>query len=436
LDSQDHFVEFYLAYYYAQSRQIQRASNHVRVALTLHPFHLPTFHLMILLLTSSKEYDEALKLADHAIEEFPDNIELRCLRVKLEEFVNGTEEALKCAKELMVYWQTLAEEYHLNSTDESERFNDHYVGQTKAASVSSYGLSQSVASGIGGGMTGSNMGPAYDAYSEAGDSMSFHAQSVAPSQVERAFSEIGSSLSTAGQFANSNSRSGVSKDPTYCLMRIWLAMAELHMNQGDLEAADACALEAKALTPHAYQVTVTRALILEASGNYHGSRQLFEDALAVNPFNADNTFHLARVYFQLGHYRLALTCMSNAIRIDPYNEHYWSFFGQIFDQIHDGNVLSAKLDAAGLEDKEDSGDEANESRSSGEGSPSDNDRTLLDNYFALDSETLFGSMEDIVKNSQEMSKKSGKAAQCHSIALALMNTGPIMPFSTIHVAYD
>ena len=45
--------------------------------------------------------------------------------------------------------------------------------------------------------------PAYDAYSEAGDSMSFHAQSVAPSQVERAFSEIGSSLSTAGQFANS-----------------------------------------------------------------------------------------------------------------------------------------------------------------------------------------------------------------------------------------
>ena len=60
--------------------------------------------------------------------------------------------------ELMVYWQTVAEEYHLNCSDESERWNDNYVGQTKAASVSSYGLSQSVASGIGGGMTGSNMG--------------------------------------------------------------------------------------------------------------------------------------------------------------------------------------------------------------------------------------------------------------------------------------
>ena len=62
--------------------------------------------------------------------------------------------------ELMIYWQALAEEHHLTSNDDSERANDNYVGQTKAASVSSYGLSQSVASGIGGGgtMTGSNMG--------------------------------------------------------------------------------------------------------------------------------------------------------------------------------------------------------------------------------------------------------------------------------------
>merc|ERR1712029_111062 len=94
--------------------------------------------------------------------------------------------------------------------------------------------------------------------------------------------------------------------------------------------------EAKALTPHAYQVTVTRALIQEACGNHDGARQLFEDALAVNPLNADNTYHLARVYFRLGLHRLAVTCMSNAIRIDPYNEQYWAFFGQILDMLHGG----------------------------------------------------------------------------------------------------
>ena len=31
--------------------------------------------------------------------------------------------------------------------------------------------------------------------------------------------------------------------------------------------------------------------------------------------------------------RLALTAMSNALRIDPYNEQYWAFYGQVYDII-------------------------------------------------------------------------------------------------------
>lgn len=449
LDHHDHFVQFYLAYFYAQSRQIQKASYHIREALRLNPYHLPSFHLMILLLTSGKEYEEALKLADHAVEEFPDNIELRCLKVKLEELVNGPDEAIKCAKELMIYWQTLAEEHHLTSNDDSERANDNYVGQTKAASVSSYGLSQSVASGIGGGgtMTGSNMGAAYDAYSETGDSLSFHAQSVAPSLIERAFSEIGSSLSTAGQFVNNNSRSGgVSKDPTYCLMRVWLAMAELHLDRGDLQAADECAMEARTLTPHAYQVTVTRALIQEACGHTEAARHLFEDALAVNPFNSDNIAHLARIYFRQGHHRLALTAMSNALRIDPYNEQYWAFYGQVYDIIccnsrvgvrPGGPATNSNRDSR-TDDSSDDEEETAYYEAKEMGSPFINDGSIWDNVLTLDeTDTLFGSIEELLtKNNHEVTKKSGKAAQCHSIALALLNTGPIVPFSTVHVAYD
>ena len=97
-DDKDHFVEFYLAYYYAQSRQIKEASHHVRNALQLHPYHFPSLHLMILLLTSNKEYEEALKFAEQSVEEFPDHIELRSLKIKLEEFVLGPEVALASAK--------------------------------------------------------------------------------------------------------------------------------------------------------------------------------------------------------------------------------------------------------------------------------------------------------------------------------------------------
>ena len=80
-------------------------------------------------------------------------------------------------------------------------------------------------------------------------------------------------------------------------------MAELHLDRGDLQAADECAMEARTLTPHAYQVTVTRALIQEACGHTEAARHLFEDALAVNPFNSDNIAHLARIYFRQGHHR-------------------------------------------------------------------------------------------------------------------------------------
>ena len=39
-------------------------------------------------------------------------------------------------------------------------------------------------------------------------------------------------------------------------------MAELQINLGDVEAAEACAMEAKALTPHAYQVIFLGGILL------------------------------------------------------------------------------------------------------------------------------------------------------------------------------
>ena len=88
-------------------------------------------------------------------------------------------------------------------------------------------------------------------------------------------------------------------------------------------------------------------------------------------------------------------------------------------------------------DDDDSGDEwGTAGGSSADTSPNGNAKTILDNWVALDSDNLFGSMEDLVRSSQELSKKSEQAAQFHAIALALHNTGPISPFSTIHVAYD
>ena len=295
-----------------------------------------------------------------------------------------------------------------------------------------------------------NMG---DTYSEA-DSMSFHAQSVAASQVERTFSDVGSSLSTGQLNYKMNAR-----DPTYCLMRIWLLIAEIHLGQGDLESAEFCASEAKQLAPHSYHVTQTRGLIEEAKGNYEDARQLFDDALAVNPFHSVNTFHLSRIYFQLKYNRLALNGVKIALRIDPYNENFWSFLGQIFDtlskEMHDEAALFDIIEAPDADDDDQSDSDLSSNDPSEESGPyhrqppeeekaTDHSRrreaTLFDNYFlSTDGDESIRPEqqgEDIDCLANEMSKKAARAAECYSIALSLHNTGPIVPFNTISVAYD
>ena len=97
-DEQDHLAEYYLAYYHALTRNIPVATSHARKALALNPEHLATLHLVILLLSANKDFEEALEVADQTLEEFPDNLPILSLKVRLEEIVNGGESAVKTAK--------------------------------------------------------------------------------------------------------------------------------------------------------------------------------------------------------------------------------------------------------------------------------------------------------------------------------------------------
>lgn len=98
LDKLDHLAEFYLAFYKASIRKMKEATSHVKNALTLNPYHLPSLHLMILMLSANKEYQEALEMAENTLEEFSDNFTIMLLKVKLEELIYGSEHALLSVK--------------------------------------------------------------------------------------------------------------------------------------------------------------------------------------------------------------------------------------------------------------------------------------------------------------------------------------------------
>ena len=96
-DDQDHLAEFYLAYYFAQTSHIKKATLHVRNDLNLHSYHLPSLHLMILLLSCNQDYAEALELTEQTMEEYPDHLGIMTLKIKLQEMLHGTEVALLSA---------------------------------------------------------------------------------------------------------------------------------------------------------------------------------------------------------------------------------------------------------------------------------------------------------------------------------------------------
>lgn len=69
LDSSDHLAEYYLAFHYAQDYHVVEATHHVKQALFLRSEHLHSLHLLILLLSTKKEYEHALEVSSYSEED-------------------------------------------------------------------------------------------------------------------------------------------------------------------------------------------------------------------------------------------------------------------------------------------------------------------------------------------------------------------------------
>lgn len=447
MDPDDPLAEYYLALHYSETRRLQKAAEHVRNALTLNPEHLPSLHLMILLLSANNNYEDALGLTIQTLEEFPDNLGLITLRVRLAEVVHGPEKGLMVAKDMLQQWQSAVEKMQADEAASE-------AAQAPAASTPTFGGVPGSSATMG--MSGptdpvhgyssihNNM-RMFDTISDK-DSISLHAHSMSASHVERTLSEVASSLSS--QFPP---RSGGPMDPTYSLMRIWLLCAELHLRQNNLEQAELCALEARQLLPMSYHLMYVRGLIFEQRGDYEEARQCYENSLGVNPSHVFSLFHLGKVYYQLGFNRLSEQTLKMAVRIDPYGEQLWSLLGQVTEalardvlaQSTQSNLVLGSQGAPHVQADEDEEQQEYEYLSNGGGGDSCYDRATND-YFLHDDETLILKEESEISPTQETmagfnheaAKLYESAAECHAIALSVQATSPLLPFSSVPLAFE
>ncbi|XP_023566956.1 tetratricopeptide repeat protein 7A [Octodon degus] len=152
------------------------------------------------------------------------------------------------------------------------------------------------------------------------DSGSRRASSIAASRLEEAMSELTMPTSVLKQ------------GPTQLwttLEQIWLQAAELFMEQRHLKEAGFCIQEAAGLFPTSHSVLYMRGRLAEGKGSLEEARQLYQEALTVNPDGARIMHSLGLMLSQLGHKSLAQKVLRDAVERQSTCHEAWQGLGEV-----------------------------------------------------------------------------------------------------------
>lgn len=304
-DPNDHLAEYYLAHEYAMNRQINEAMIHVKIALNLRAEHIPSLHLLILLLSANKQYAEALHLINSVLEEYPDNLNFLYVKAHLELRSIGGEEALFTIKQMFSLWKSLFEDQtniNCNEQHSEKRSEIRSVCQFFASEMSDK------------------------------DSSSMHAQSLAASRVEQALSEVASSLSSFTPKPGPQ-RAWVLQ------LQVWLLLAEVFLAMDQPNGAILSLQEASNIFPLSHHIMYTRGLLHEYKLEYAEAKQCYQNAVSINPSHVKSLQHLGLIYHYLGNQRLAEKTLRDAAKIDPNSHHTWYNLGKVLESL--GEVEAA-----------------------------------------------------------------------------------------------
>ncbi|XP_069961151.1 tetratricopeptide repeat protein 7B-like isoform X2 [Cherax quadricarinatus] len=349
LDSSDHLVEFYLALHYAQCYHLNEATQHVKLALYLRSAHPHSLHLLILLLSAEKDYEEALELVEAALAEYPENLHLLYVRASLEEAVYGGEIALLTARHMLTLWQKLYKEQLISDISDAHsqqhanhdtysifNMSDKDTAPTTAESSAptSMGLVFSEVVSLNLRLLSPTIQMDTNPEKHVTKSQltldspphpptaSVHAESVAASRVEQALSEVASSLSSYQPKPGPH-------QAWLLQIQIWLLTAQLYIKTDQLTEAANCLQEASSIFPMSHHIMFMKGLLHEKKHEFHEAQTCYQNALAINPYHLKSLRHLGVVYHYLGRERLAEKTLMDAIRIDPHDHHSWETLGEV-----------------------------------------------------------------------------------------------------------
>ncbi|XP_054894134.1 tetratricopeptide repeat protein 7B-like isoform X2 [Poeciliopsis prolifica] len=280
-------ISFYMALQLALTRMVPEGLVYVRQSLQEGGDNVHTLLLLVLLLSSMKQYDNALKTLEMALIEHPENFNLLYAKVKLDAMCRGPEEAILTCKRMLQIWKST---YNLTLPRISGLHSsllDKAIRQFNTLTLADV--------------------------SDPDD---------AASRLEQALSEEASPHG-----------SGVPKhgplDAWLTLAQIWLHAAEVYIGMKRPEEATACTQEAAHLFPTSHNTFYMRGQIAELRGNIAEAKTCYEEALCVCPTHAKSMQRLGVVLLQLESYSLAEKILRDGVRLDSTSHGMWRSLGEV-----------------------------------------------------------------------------------------------------------
>ncbi|XP_068089143.1 tetratricopeptide repeat protein 7A isoform X2 [Hyperolius riggenbachi] len=294
LDPEDTQIILYLSLQLGLVRQISDAIQHLQEALRLRRDDLHCLHLLALLLSAQKQYKHALDIIDMAIAEYPENFSLLFTKTKLEFLHKGPEEALLTCRHMLYLWQRLFNYSQLSDSEKESSLADVPLTRKHSGMLLTLPDSHDPENG------------------------SQRASSIAASRLEQAMSEI--SVHSSAQ------RQGPMQQ-WITLEQIWLQAAELFMEQQHMKEAGFCIQEAASLFPTSHTVLYMRGKLAEMKACLEEARQLYNEALTVNPDGVKIMHSLGLALMRLGRYSLAEKFLRDAVRLQSTSHDAWKGLG-------------------------------------------------------------------------------------------------------------
>ncbi|KAF9980637.1 hypothetical protein BGZ65_004861, partial [Modicella reniformis] len=369
-------AHYYLALQFSETREVPKAIAAVKDSLNLNSAHIPSWHLLVLLLSSQKEYEPALNVCSVGLKESEwdlpstdgfsasqldgeDYLALRITQAALHDQIHGPESALESQEALFIIYtkifgpepsslgDSLYDIQNIRRRDQSDiEQGSTIVGRPRAGSILSV-RSRSGVSDLGQSIGGSNSSTldipkqnyASSVTSIGSSGSKWRNKPIPPAATAAAAAAAaGTSVGKSLQNIPATVQRSTGRDvlrtarANKVLVTLWLMSASVFRRLDRMEEALKAIEEAERVDASNPEVWYQLGLLYAAQGDPDTASVSFCKALALAPHHTACLTRVGRAYLEAGSLEMAESMLETTTKSEGWSSaEAWYYLGKVFE---------------------------------------------------------------------------------------------------------